>query len=61
VGTGCGDEPLHLTHALTHFPFSQNAKSFAFDGIKSKALGYCFDAFSSREPVSAPLENALEA
>jgi hypothetical protein len=33
---------------------------FAFDGIKSKdAPGYCFDAFSSRKPVSTSLENAL--
>jgi hypothetical protein len=32
----------------------------AFDGIKSKALAYCLDAFSSREAVSTSLENAME-
>jgi len=34
-------------------------QSPGFDGIKTGALAFCFDAFSSREPVSTSLENAL--
>src|ERR1700760_4439489 len=29
------------------------------DGIRTGAPAFCFDAFSSREPVSTSLENAL--
>src|ERR1700730_9246817 len=29
------------------------------DGIRTEALVFCFDAFSSREPESTSLENAL--
>ena len=29
-------------------------------GIRTEALDCCFDAFSSREPVSTSLENAIE-
>ena len=37
-----------------------NFKSLAgFDEIKAGALAFCFDAFSSREPVPTSLENAL--
>jgi hypothetical protein len=34
---------------------------FRSDGIRTEALSLYFDAFSSREPVSASLENALAA
>jgi hypothetical protein len=37
--------------ALEHFPIPWNRKT---------SLGLCFIAFSSREPVSSSLENALE-
>src|SRR5437763_2850133 len=42
---------LNLRSApLEPFPFRLN---------RNKALSFCFDAFSSREPVSTSLENAL--
>jgi hypothetical protein len=31
-----------------------------FELNHDRALSFCFDAFSSREPVSTSLENALE-
>ena len=34
-------------------------ESFPFRWIRNGALDSCFDAFSSREPVSTSLENAL--
>jgi hypothetical protein len=38
--------------SLEPFPFRRN---------RNGALGFCFDAFSSREPASTSLENALES
>jgi hypothetical protein len=32
---------------------------FGSDWIRTEALNSCFDAFSSREPVSTSLENAM--
>src|ERR1700753_1305651 len=34
---------------------------FPFRWNRNAALGFCFDAFSPREPVSTSLENALTA
>ena len=31
------------------------------DWIRTEALDFCFDAFSSREPISTSLENAIDA
>src|SRR5437667_10112249 len=45
---GCDKCP----HYLEPFPFRWN---------RNGALSFCFDAFSSREPVSTSLENALDA
>jgi hypothetical protein len=39
----------------------QSDWSFGSDRIKTEALDSCFDAFSSREPASTSLENALKS
>jgi uncharacterized protein YaiI (UPF0178 family) len=39
-------------------PVSLFLSSFGSDSIRTEALDSCFDAFSSREPVSTSLENA---
>jgi hypothetical protein len=44
-------------------PFDDRAgrlEHFPFRWIRNGALGFCFDAFSSRGPVSTSLENALD-
>jgi hypothetical protein len=41
--------------------FAERARAFPFQLNRNGALASCFDAFSSREPVSTSLENALEA
>jgi hypothetical protein len=37
-----------------------NLEQFSIRLDRSIALAFCFDAFSSREPVSTSLENALD-
>src|SRR6185437_2711136 len=49
-------------HELIRFAsdfFNNLLEHVGSDRIKTEALGSCFDAFSSREPVSTSLENAL--
>ena len=40
--------------------FSERLEPFPFRWNRNGALVFCFDAFSSREPVPTSLENALE-
>jgi hypothetical protein len=44
---------------LTKPPVAAGVEPFPFRWNRNGALGFCFDAFSSREPVSTSLENAL--
>jgi hypothetical protein len=45
----------HRAVVLTPHP-----QSFGSDFIRTETLDLCIDAFSSREPVSTSLENALD-
>src|ERR1700723_3862293 len=48
------------TPASNARPFTRCLEPFPFRWNRNGALDSCFDAFSSREPVSTSLENALE-
>jgi hypothetical protein len=41
------------------FTASSGARARSFELNHDHALSFCFDAFSSREPVSTSLENTL--
>src|SRR5207244_11031676 len=46
--------------SLTDGGTCSGAESFPFRWDRPWALSFCFDAFSSREPVSTSLEDALD-
>src|SRR4051794_40334111 len=51
--------PQGWRQAAKRLPQSTSYDSFRSDKIGTETLDSCFDAFSSREPVSTSLENAL--
>jgi hypothetical protein len=50
--------PVHFTATSGFVALGSNLELFPFRWNRNGAPGFCFDAFSSREPVPTSLENA---